>query len=45
LQRVLAHILEDVAYLLRVIAGSEWPSNLETVWSGTPCRKARVPAV
>src|SRR5215204_1193803 len=33
------------AYLLRVIAGSEWPSILETVWSGTPCRKARVPAV
>src|SRR5918993_5400210 len=33
------------AYLLRVIAGSAWPSILETVWSGTPCRKATVPAV
>jgi hypothetical protein len=26
-------------------AGSEWPSILETAWSGTPWRRARAPAV
>ena len=42
---------EDVYDAFREhLAGSEWsekrcPSILETVWSGTPCRKARVPAV
>src|SRR5918998_1040748 len=37
--------LRTWAYLLRVIAGSAWPSILETMWSGTPCRKASVAEV